>query len=72
MRASAMLVELSLHEGVELFRHACEVRYVATRFNAMQREEHFKGVAQHRGDIAAQRLRKDVDAELERRVTGRA
>lgn len=53
--------------SIELFRHACEVREIVKRFDAIEREEYFRGVARNRGDLAAQRLRNDVTAEIERR-----
>lgn len=49
----------SIPPEVEARRHACEVRYVRTMSPA-RRHEFLKGVAEKRGEQAAERIRREL------------
>ncbi len=46
--------------ATEAYRHECEVRFVYSMKANYLRRDYLEGVAKHRGDAAAQRLRKDA------------
>lgn len=46
--------------ATESYRHECEVRFVASMKAHYLRRDYLEGIAKHRGDLAAQRLREDA------------
>ena len=51
----------------EAWRHACEVRYIVAMTSNRERVAYVELVAEKRGKPAADRLRADARAEIERR-----